>query len=213
MRRVLSGVLILFSIIGVCACSQANEEQGEQVVNVTEEIDQMKEHAVDKDKSVSVATYVDDNDELVGYVDIKVIDTYVETEKIEKASLDFLKNHIGMFIDDAGMLLDGYSFVGVKLNINSEEDLNINTAGFTLKGTNNDEIFGAGCFYQDGQRISDDVHQGGVAKLQKGTTEITVGFFADENLMKCEEIFLIPTVFATEESQDNYIEITIQKGN
>ena len=55
-------------------------------------------------------------------------------------------------IDEQGNLLDGYSFVGVKLNIRSEKELNINTASFVLRGISNDEYFDASCFYQDGER-------------------------------------------------------------
>ena len=146
------------------------------------------------------------------HVDVSAADTYVETGKITEASLDLLKDVTGAFIDEQGNLLDGYSFVGVKLNIRSEKELNINTASFVLRGISKDEYFDASCFYQDGKRTGTDVHEGGIAVVHPGTTELTVGFFADEAMMKCEKFFLIPTVIETEDSQDHYIEITIRKG-
>lgn len=213
MRRILCGLLIWVSITGLCACGQVNDKKEEVPVDMSREIGQMEEHAVDESGSVSVATTMDENGELTNYVNVSVVDTYVETEKITEASLDLLQDVTGAFIDDKGNLLDGYSFIGVKLNINSKKDLNINTASFVLRGINNDEYFDASCFYQDGKRTSSDVHEGGIAEIQTGTTEITVGFFADEEMMKCEKFILIPTVIETEDSQNNYIEITIQKGN
>lgn len=213
MRRMLGGLLILISITGMCACGHSNDNNAatteETSVNMTEEIAQMEEHTVVESGSISVATTMDENGELADYVNVSVIDTYVETEKITEASLDLLQNVTGVFIDDEGNLLDGYSFVGVKLNIDSEKDLTINTSSFILRGINNDEYFDASCFYQDGNRTSSDVHEGGNAQLQTGTTEITVGFFADTDMMKCEKFLLIPTVIETEDSQNNYIEITI----
>ena len=116
-------------------------------------------------------------------------------------------------IDEQGNLLDGYSFVGVKLNIRSEKELNINTASFVLRGISKDEYFDASCFYQDGKRTGTDVHEGGIAVVHPGTTELTVGFFADEAMMKCEKFLLIPTVIETEDGQNHYIEITIRKGD
>ena len=196
MRRMWSLLLILLTITGMCACSHSNDKNDtaeEPPVNMTEEIDE--------------------NGELTDHVDISAADTYVETGKITEASLDLLKDVTGAFIDEQGNLLDGYSFVGVKLNINSEKDLNINTASFVLRGISNDEYFDASCFYQDGKRTGTDVHEGGIAVVHPGTTELTVGFFADEAMMKCEKFFLIPTVIETEDSQDHYIEITIRKGN
>ena len=80
-------------------------------------------------------------------------------------------------IDEQGNLLDGYSFVGVKLNIRSEKELNINTASFVLRGISKDEYFDASCFYQDGKRTGTDVHEGEIAVVHTVTTELTVGFF------------------------------------
>lgn len=213
MRRMLGGLMILTLIIGLCACSQVDDNTKEVPVDMSEEISQMEEHAVGESESISIATTMDESGELTNYVNVSVVDTYVETEKITEASLDLLQDVIGAFIDEQGNLLDGYSFVGVKLNINSEKNLNINTASFVLRGISNDEYFDASCFYQDGKRTGSDVHEAGIAKIQTGTTEITVGFFADEEMMKCEKFILIPTVIETENSQNNYIEITIQKGN
>lgn len=209
MRRILSGFLMVFLITGMCACSRSDNSMEEESANMKEEIAQMEEHAVGKNESILAATSMDENGKLADYIDVSVTDTYVETKKITKASLDLLKDVTGAFIDDEGNLLDGYSFVSVKLNINSEKDLSINTASFILRGINGDEYFDASCFYQDGKRTSSDIHQGGVAEIQQGITEITVGFFADEAMMKCEKFLLIPTVIETEESQNNYIEITI----
>lgn len=213
MRRILCGLLIWVSITGLCACSQVDDNTEEVPVDMSEEISQMEKHAVGESESVSIATTTDENGELTNYVNVSVVDTYVETEKITEASLDLLQDVTGAFIDNKGNLLDGYSFVGVKLNIKSEKDLNINTASFVLRGISNDEYFDATCFYQDGKRTSSDVHEGGIAEIQTGTTEITVGFFADEEMKKCEKFLLIPTVIETEDSQNNYIEITIQKGS
>lgn len=212
MKRVLSGLLILFTITGMCACSYLDNNT-EESVNMKEEINQMEEYTVGTGESISIATNMDESGELTDFVNMSIVDTYVESEKITKASLDLLQDVIGAFIDEQGNLLDGYSFVGVKLNINSEKDLNINTASFVLRGISNDEYFDASCFYQDGKRTGSDVHENGIAEIQQGTTEITVGFFADEEMMKCEKFILIPTVIETEDSQNNYIEITIQKGN
>ena len=209
MRRILCGLLIWVSITGLCACSQVDDNTEEVPVDMSEEISQMEKHAVGESESVSIATTTDENGELTNYVNVSVVDTYVETEKITEASLDLLQDVTGAFIDNKGNLLDGYSFVGVKLNIKSEKDLNINTASFVLRGISNDEYFDATCFYQDGKRTSSDVHEGGIAEIQTGTTEITVGFFADAEMMKCEKFLLIPTVIETEDSQNNYIEITI----
>ena len=213
MRRRSSGLLILISITGMCACRRPDDNTEEAKVNMQEEITQMEEHAVGESESISIAANLDENGEFTDYIDMRGVDSYVETEKITKASIDLLQDVTGVFIDDKGNLLDDYSFVGVKLNINSQKDLNINTASFILRGINNDEYFDAGCFYQDGKRISSDIHEGGIAEIQSGTTEITVGFFADEEMIKCEKFLLIPTVIETEDSQNNYIEIEIQKGN
>ena len=213
MRRMWSLLLILLTIIGMCACSQPNDTAEDKPVDMTEEIAQMEEYAVGESESVSIATAMDENGELTDHVDVSVVDTYVETGKITEASLDLLKDVTGAFIDEQGNLLDGYSFVGVKLNIRSEKELNINTASFVLRGISNDEYFDASCFYQDGKRTGTDVHEGGIAVVHPGTTELTVGFFADEEMMKCEKFLLIPTVIETEDSQNHYIEITIQKGN
>lgn len=90
------------------------------------------------------------------HVDVSAADTYVETGKITEASLDLLKDVTGAFIDEQGNLLDGYSFVGVKLNIRSEKELKINTASFVLRGISKDEYFDASCFYQDGERTGTD---------------------------------------------------------
>lgn len=213
MRRMWSLLLILLTIIGMCACSQPNDTAEDKPVDMTEEIAQMEEYAVGESESVSIATAMDENGELTDHVDVSVVDTYVETGKITEASLDLLKDVTGAFIDEQGNLLDGYSFVGVKLNIRSEKELNINTASFVLRGISNDEYFDASCFYQDGEKTGTDVHEGGIAVVHPGTTELTVGFFADEEMMKCEKFLLIPTVIETEDSQNHYIEITIQKGN
>ena len=213
MRRMWSLLLILLTIIGMCACSQPNDTAEDKPVDMTEEIAQMEEYAVGESESVSIATAMDENGELTDHVDVSVVDTYVETGKITEASLDLLKDVTGAFIDEQGNLLDGYSFVGVKLNIRSEKELNINTASFVLRGISKDEYFDASCFYQDGKRTGTDVHEGGIAVVHPGTTELTVGFFADEEMMKCEKFLLIPTVIETEDSQNHYIEITIQKGN
>ena len=216
MRRMWRLLLILLTITGMCACSHSNDKNDtaeEPPVNMTEEIAQMEEYAVGESESVSIATAMDENGELTDHVDISAADTYVETGKITEASLDLLKDVTGAFIDEQGNLLDGYSFVGVKLNIRSEKELNINTASFVLRGISNDEYFDASCFYQDGEKTGTDVHEGGIAVVHPGTTELTVGFFADEEMMKCEKFLLIPTVIETEDSQDHYIEITIRKGN
>ena len=213
MRRMWSLLLILLTIIGMCACSQPNDTAEDKPVDMTEEIAKMEEHAVGEGESVSIAAAMDENGELTDHVDVSAADTYVETGKITEASLDLLKDVTGAFIDEQGNLLDGYSFVGVKLNIRSEKELNINTASFVLRGISKDEYFDASCFYQDGKRTGTDVHEGGIAVVHPGTTELTVGFFADEAMMKCEKFFLIPTVIETEDSQNHYIEITIRKGN
>lgn len=213
MKRIFSGLLVLFLIMGMSACGNPNDDSEDIAADVKEEISRMEEHAVGADKAVSVPTNVDENGEFTDYIDVSVVDSYVETERITKASLDLLQDVVGAFIDDKGNLLDGYSFVGVKLNIDSEKNLDIYTTSFQLRGISNDEYLDAGCFYQDGKRISDDVHDGGTAKLQEGTTEITVGFFAEEEMMKCEKFLLIPVVIDTEASQDNYIEIALKKGN
>lgn len=213
MRRMWSLLLILLTIIGMCACSQPNDTAEDKPVDMTEEIAKMEEHAVGEGESVSIAAAMDENGELTDHVDVSAADTYVETGKITEASLDLLKDVTGAFIDEQGNLLDGYSFVGVKLNIRSEKELKINTASFVLRGISNDEYFDASCFYQDGERTGTDVHEGGIAVVHPGTTELTVGFFADEEMMKCEKFLLIPTVIETEDSQNHYIEITIRKGN
>ena len=149
MRRMGSMLLILLSITGMCACSQPNDKNDtaeDKPVDMTEEIAQMEEHAVGEGESVSIAAAMDENGELTDHVDVSAADTYVETGKITEASLDLLKDVTGAFIDEQGNLLDGYSFVGVKLNIRSEKELKINTASFVLRGISNDEYFDAGCF-------------------------------------------------------------------
>ncbi len=213
MRRIVCGLLVLISITGLCACNQLKEDKEEMTVDVEQEISQMEEQVVEETSSVSVASNVNENGELIDYIEVSVEDSYVETEKITKASLDLLTNVVGAFIDDEGNLLDGYSFVGIKLNIDTEKNLNVNTASFVLRAVNNGEYHDAGCFYHDGQRISDDVHQGGQAELQQGTTEITVGFFADKEVMESEKFLLVPKIIDTEDSQNNYIEVAIKKGN
>ncbi len=210
MRRILSVLLIVFIITGMCACGRSENNTKEESANMKEEIAQMAEHAVGEGESVSVAANMDENGEITDYIDVSVADTYVETEKITKASLDLLKDVTGAFIDNEGNLLDGYSFVGVKLNITSEKDLSINTASFILRGISGDKYFDASCFYQDGKRTSSDIHQGGVAEIKQGMTEITVGFFADESMMKSKKFFLIPIVIETEDGQNNYIETAIR---
>jgi hypothetical protein len=211
MRKIRMGLLILISIAGLCACSHFNKNTEEMTIDMEEEISKMEEYTVDENTPVSIATNVDENGELTDYVEVSVTDSYAETEKITKESLDLLKNVIGAFIDEDGNLLEGYSFVGVKLNMNSEKNLNVNTTSFKLKGIYNGEYLTADCFYQDGKRISSDIHDGGFAEIQQGTTEITVGFFVDKEMMKSEKFFLEPMVFETENSQNNYIEITLQK--
>lgn len=210
MRRMLSGLLIAFIITGVCACGRSDNNMEEESANIKEEIAQVEEHAVGENESISVAASMGEDGKLADYIDISVADTYVETDKITKASLDLLEDVTGAFIDDKGNLLEDYSFVGVKLNINSEKNLNINTSSFILRGINDDKYFDASCFYQDGKRPSSDIHQGGVAEIRQGMTEITVGFFADEEMMKCKKFFLQPTMIETEDNQNNYIEITIR---
>ena len=49
--------------------------------------------------------------------------------------------------------------------------------------------------------------------MQQGTTEITVGFFADKEMMESEKFLLVPKIIDTEDSQNNYIEVAIKKGN
>lgn len=176
MRKILSGLLILILITGFCACSRLNKSTEEVPIDMEKEINKMEEHVVKGNTSVSIATNADEKGELIDYVHVSVVDSYVETEKVTKASLDLLEDVTGTFIDDKGNLLESYSFVGVKLNIHSEKNLTINTASFILRGINHGKYFDASCFYQDGKRVSNDVHDGGIAKLQKGTTEITVGF-------------------------------------
>ena len=128
MRRILCGLLIWVSVTGLCACGQTDDNTEEVPADMSEEISQMEENAVGENESVSIPTTMDENGELTDYVNVSVVDTYVETEKITEASLDLLQDVTGAFIDDKGNLIDGYSFIGVKLNINSEKDLNINTA-------------------------------------------------------------------------------------
>ena len=119
MRKIWMGLLILISIAGLCACSHFNKNTEEMPIDMEEEISKMEEYTVDESTPVSIATNVDENGELTDYVEVSVTDSYVETEKITKESLDLLKNVIGAFIDEDGNLLEGYSFVGVKLNMNS----------------------------------------------------------------------------------------------
>lgn len=213
MGKIRMGLLILISVVGLCACSHSNKNTEEIPSDMEEEISKMEENTVEESTPVSIATNVEENGEFTDYIDVSVGDSYVETEKITKESLDLLKNVVGAFIDEEGNLLEGYSFVGVKLNINSEKNLNVNTASFKLKGIDHGEYHVTDCLYQDGKRISGDIHEGGLAEIQQGTTEITVGFFVDKEMMKSEKFFLEPIVFETEESQNKYIEITLQKEN
>ncbi len=82
----------------------------------------MEEHAIKGNTSVSIATNTDENGELIDYVDVSVVDSYVETEKVTKAS-------------------------------------------FILRGINHGEYFDVSCFYQDGKRVSNDVHESGIVEL------------------------------------------------
>ena len=95
MRRILCGLLIWVSITGLCACSQVDDNTEEVPVDMSEEISQMEKHAVGESESVSIATTTDENGELTNYVNVSVVDTYVETEKITEASLDLLQDVTG----------------------------------------------------------------------------------------------------------------------
>lgn len=44
-------------------------------------------------------------------------------------------------------------------------------------------------------------------------TEVTIGFFADEEMMKSEKFYLVPEFFDNGEEQGNYIELTLNKEN
>ena len=211
MKRISFSVLILLTMISFCACGLKYPHTQEETENMKVEIEQIKKHTSEENQSISVATNIDDQGNFVDYVEVSVLDTFIEKGKISKASVDLLENVKGAFIDDNGNLLNGYSFVGVKLNIVSDKQLEINTASFILRGIKEEEYFDAGCFYQDGTRKSDDIHKSGVAEVQKGTTELTVGFFVDEDMMKCEKFIFIPTVIETEDSQNNYIELNLSE--
>ena len=93
------------------------------------------------------------------YSDMYMITKFIISKRNAETDSIYLKvadgavlNIKAKSIDEQGNLLDGYSFVGVKLNIRSEKELNINTASFVLRGISKDGYFDASCFYQDGER-------------------------------------------------------------
>ena len=192
MKRIGSSLLIISLVIGLSACGNLNDNNAEEsTADMQEQIGEMKEQAVKENSSVSVATNTDKNGELKDYIDISIEKVYVETDKITNESIDELEDVIGAFIDEKGNLLDNYSFVAVKLKISSEKNTEINTGSFLLRGIKNGEYLDAECFYQDGKKISGEKHESGIVEVQKGITEITVGFFADEDMMNSEQFFFI----------------------
>lgn len=217
MRR---GVAIFTSVmalsLGLYGCNNPFSSHGEKETTYDMEgaIKQMESAAVKENKPISIATGVDDKGKMTDFIDVRVAETYVEKDKITKASLEPLKNTPDMFTDQKGNLKDHYSFVGVKLKIGSEKDLKTYISSFRLRGIVNGEYRSAECFYQDGKTISDNPHDAGTIEIKKGNqTEITIGFFADEEMMKSEKFYLVPEFFDNGEEQGNYIELTLNKEN
>ena len=70
MRRILSVLLIVFIITGMCACGRSENNTKEESANMKEEIAQMAEHAVGEGESVSVAANMDENGEITDYIDV-----------------------------------------------------------------------------------------------------------------------------------------------
>lgn len=207
--------LLLISV-ALCGCGKSANPAVQTVetdIDMTSEINQMESTAAEEKESISVATTLDESGELTDFIDVSVTDTYVEKGTLTKPSLDYLKAVQGAYIDEKGNLLDGRSFVGVKLNIRSEKNLEIYTTSIVLRGVKGNNYSIASCFYHDGKRISTNGHDDGIAEIQAGTTELTVGFFADEEMMKSEKFYLDMKFFETDEQQKNYIEIILNEGN
>ena len=178
------------------------------------EISRMESVAIKENEPISIATGVNEDGKFVDFIDLSIEETYVEKEKITKAALQPLKNTPDVFVDEKGNLKDGYSFVGVKMNLGSEKDLKIYISSFKLRGIVNGEYLTAECFYHDGKTFSDNVHDAGTVEIKKGnTTDIILGFFADEEMMKSEKFYLVPEFFDTGEDQGNYVELTLNKEN
>lgn len=215
MRRIVaifSSVVVLSLGLYGCNDSVGNTEDQETTYDMAGAISQMESAAIKESKTISVATNMDEDGKLVDFIDVSVEESYIEKEKITKASLEPLKNTPDVFVDQKGNLKEGYSFVGVKMNIGSEKDLKINISSFKIRGIANGEYLSAECFYQDGKNISDNVHDIGMAEIKKGNrTEITLGFFADEEMMKSEKFYLVPEFFDIGEDQGNYIELALDK--
>lgn len=209
---ILSSVMILSIGLYGCNSSVKNNENQETTYDMAGAISRMESVAIKESKPISIATNIDEDGKLVDFVDVSVEETYVEKGKITKVSLKPLKNTPDVFVDQKGNLKDGYSFVGVKMNVGSEKDLKIYISSFRLRGIVNGEYLSAECFYHDGKTFSDNVHDAGTVEIKKGnTTEITLGFFVDEEMMKSEKFYLVPEFFDTGEDQGNYVELTLDK--
>lgn len=211
---ILSGIMILSLGLYGCNDSAGNTEEQETTYDMAGEISRMESVAIKENEPISIATGVNEDGKFVDFIDLSIEETYVEKEKITKAALQPLKNTPDVFVDEKGNLKDGYSFVGVKMNLGSEKDLKIYISSFKLRGIVNGEYLTAECFYHDGKTFSDNVHDAGTVEIKKGnTTDIILGFFADEEMMKSEKFYLVPEFFDTGEDQGNYVELTLNKEN
>jgi hypothetical protein len=218
-RKLFAGMIL--GAVCLCGCAGSNTGDGAQNSGVDtqeeaeitkEAINEMKSSAQVQNTPVSIATNVDEEGELSGIIRVTVEDVYVEKEKMTKESTERLADVPDVFVDENGNLKEDYSFVGVKLKIQSDEDVKANLGLFELCGVNGEEMSAAECFYHDGTLYSEDVKDSGSIAVQAGEdTEITIGFFADSEILQSEEFYLVPEFIDTGEDQENYISLTLDE--
>lgn len=219
-KSVLKIAILVFATISMSGCQKKDSTNTESVPSIKKEdnaektIEKMESKAVEKKTSVSVPTAVGEDGEFKDFIDVTVEEAFVEKDMIKKVSLDPLKTAPDLYVDTKGNLKDNYIFIAVKLSIDSKYDVDVYTTSFILNGVKDKKIEGAACFYQDGETISSNPKEAGIAKIYKDKkTEITMGFFAEDSFLENKEYYLQPMFFDTDKEQDNYISITLNEEN
>lgn len=129
------------------------------------------------------------------YVEVQVNSVSVMEDKIEGLNTEPFGDIPEKFgVSEDGTISSDYSFVAVNLTISSDVDIEVGVSGFQLEAGNST----AECYYN-----SDPVSSGkssGYTYVSAGVEkEVTIGFFADSDMLKASSFTLRPVALSTDE--------------
>ncbi|MCD7752735.1 MAG: hypothetical protein LUI10_13540 [Lachnospiraceae bacterium] len=139
------------------------------------------------------------------YVEVQVNSVAVMQDKIEglnEEAFQYIPDKFG--VSEDGTITSEYSFVAVGISLHSDVDMEVGLAGFKLEaGYDSKE-----CFYNSSPAESNNAKRSGYTKVSAGVeNQVTIGFFADDNMLKNDEFTLLPIAVYT--GDDSYPKIII----